>query len=407
VNGLLKVATWLAARPSLHTTLDTSTLPCPHFVCEGKRYVSFSSNNYLGLACHPRLINAARNGFQLGVANCESRLLTGDLQIYRELEMKLAAVKKKQAALLFATGYLTNLGVLSALVRWPIMARVYGYRAKTGSFTYFSDERNHISIKEGIRLSGATEIVYRHCDVTDLAKKLANHSANTRVIVTDGVFSQDGDIAPLPDLLDLAERYDAAVYIDDAHGTGVLGASGNGTSEHFDVESSRLIQMGTLSKAYGSIGGFLAADRHIVEILRMSSYAYGFTSTLPPDQALAVSEAIDVVADEPQLRAALWDNQRHFITHSQRLGLPVMVASTPIVPVLVGGERECDRVSEALRREGVHVDAVKFPAVPLNQSRLRVMLNAAHTKADIDRLLALLQWELKAQAACRDRTTVG
>jgi 7-keto-8-aminopelargonate synthetase-like enzyme len=165
--------------------------------------------------------------------------------------------------------------------------------------------------------------------------------------------------------------------------------------------------MGTLSKAYGSIGGFLAADRHIVEILRMSSYAYGFTSTLPPDQALAVSEAIDVVADEPQLRAALWDNQRYFVLHSQRLGLPVMVASTPIVPVLVGGERECDRVSAALRREGVHVDAVKFPAVPLNQSRLRVMLNAAHTKADIDRLLALLQRELKAQAACRDRTTVG
>jgi 7-keto-8-aminopelargonate synthetase-like enzyme len=139
----------------------------------------------------------------------------------------------------------------------------------------------------------------------------------------------------------------------------------------------------------------------------MSSYAYGFTSTLPPDQALAVSEAIDVVADEPQLRAALWDNQRYFSTHSQRLGLPVMVNSSPIVPVLVGAERECDRVSAALRREGVHVDAVKFPAVPLNQSRLRVMLNAAHTKADIDRLLALLQRELKAQAACRDRTTVG
>jgi glycine C-acetyltransferase len=407
VNGLLKVASWLAAQPSLHTTLDTSTLPSPHFVCKGRRYVSFSSNNYLGLASHPRLISAARRGFQLGVANCESRLLTGDLQIYRELETKLAAVKKKPAAVLFATGYLTNLGVLAALVRWPIMARVYGYRVKTGSFTYFSDERNHISIKEGIRLSGATEIVYRHRDVTDLAKKLANHPADTRVIVTDGVFSQDGDIAPLPDLLGLAERYDATVYIDDAHGTGVLGRLGNGTSEHFDVESSRLIQMGTLSKAYGSIGGFIAADQHIVEILRMSSYAYGFTSTLPPDQALAVSEAIDVVADEPQLRVALWDNQRYFVTNSQRLGLPVMVTSTPIVPVLVGSERECDRISEALRQEGVHVDAVKFPAVALNQSRLRVMLNAAHAKADIDRLLGLLQRELKAKAVNQDCTTIG
>ena len=400
MNGLLKVASWLAARPSLHTTLDTSSLPSPHFLCGSKRYVSFSSNNYLGLASHPRLINAAREGLErFGLANCESRLLTGDIRIYRELESKLAAVKKKEAAIVFATGFLTNLGVLSALVRWPIMARVYGYRAKAGSFAYFSDERNHSSIKEGIRLSGASEIVYRHCDANDLARKLSAHPAETRVVVTDGVFSQDGDIAPLPDLLELAERYDATVYVDDAHGTGVLGPSGGGTAEHFDVRSPRLIQMGTLSKAYGSIGGFVAADRYVVEILRMSSYAYGFTSTLPPDQAVAVAEAVDVVADEPQLRKALWDNQRYFITQSQRIGIPIMVASTPIVPVLVGGERECDRVSEALRYEGIHVDSVKFPAVPLNQSRLRVMLNAAHTKADIDLLLALLQRELDHRVA--------
>jgi 7-keto-8-aminopelargonate synthetase-like enzyme len=265
-------------------------------------------------------------------------------------------VKRKEAALLFATGYLANLGVLSALVRWPIMARMLGFRrGRRYKYAFFSDELDHVSIKEGIRLSGAIAVTYRHLDLDDLAGKLAAASADIRIIVTDGVFSQDGDIAPLPEILRLADRYDAAVYVDDAHGTGVLGARGQGTSEHFEVESRRLIQMGTLSNAYGAIGGFVATSREAVEISRLLCSEFGFTSTLPSDQVVAVSEAIDMVVDGPERRARLWDNQRYFVDGLRGIGLKAISAATFIVPLLVGDDRDADVVAASLRAGGIHV----------------------------------------------------
>jgi 8-amino-7-oxononanoate synthase len=397
IVSLQEATSWLASQPPLLNACEVQTLPAPTFSCEGRQYVSFSSNNYLGLAQAGRLKDAAHKGLErYGVGNCESRLLTGDLDIYRELEAKLARVKGKEAALLFATGYLANLGVLSALVRWPIMARMLGYRpGRQYKYAFISDELSHVSIKEGIRLSGAIAVTYRHVDLDDLAGKLAATSADIRIIVTDGVFSQDGDIAPLPEILRLAERYDAAVYVDDAHGTGVLGARGQGTSEHLEVESPRLIQMGTLSKAYGAIGGFVAASREVVEVLRLSCPAFGFTSTLPPDQVLAVSEAIDMVRDEPERRVRLWNNQRHFVERLRRIGLQPISQTTPIVPILVGDDRDADAAAASLRSGGIHVDAVKFPAVGLGRSRLRVMLNAGHTPAQIDTLIGLLDEQAK------------
>jgi 7-keto-8-aminopelargonate synthetase-like enzyme len=186
------------------------------------------------------------------------------------------------------------------------IARVYGYRPSgRRRYAYFTDEFNHISIREGIQMSGAVKIPYRHCDMNHLEDQLKTSDATCKLIVSDGVFSQDGDIAPLPQILGLAERYDAMVYIDDAHATGVLGATGGGTTEYFKVASPRLICMGTLSKAYGAIGGFIATEKYICDILRFGCSAYGFTSTLPPDQAFAVSEAMDMVIDEPQRRQRL------------------------------------------------------------------------------------------------------
>jgi Aminotransferase class I and II/Domain of unknown function (DUF4118) len=204
------------------------------------------------------------------------------------------------------------------------------------------------------------------------------------------VFSQDGDIADLPGLLALAERYDAMVYVDDAHGTGVLGRNGEGTSEHFGVKSPRLIQMGTLSKAYGAIGGFVATDADIGEVLRLSCGAYGFTSTLPPDQVLAVSEAIDAVRDEPERRQRLWNNQRYFVARMAQLPYVLVSTATPIVPIMIGEEARAEQFAAMLRTEGMHVDAVKFPAVPIRKSRLRVQLNAGHTRAQIDNLIDIL-----------------
>lgn len=383
---------WLKSQHTHHEIPGASTLPDPAFVSEGRQYVSFSTNNYLGLATSKRLIDKARQGLeQFGVGNCESRLLGGDLDIYRELEAKLAALKHKDSALLFATGYLTNLGVLSSLVKSSQLARLYGFKAlRRYRYAYFSDEYNHISIREGIRMSGAEKVAYRHLDLDHLESKLKSCCDRVKIIVSDGVFSQDGDIAPLPGLLELAERYDATVYIDDAHGTGVLGQQGGGTSEYFGAYSPRLIQMGTLSKAYGAIGGFIATESHITEILRLTCSAYGFTSTLPPDQAFAVSEAIDMSRDEPRRRQRLWDNQRYFVSRVEKLGFHLISRATPIVPVLIGDERECDRFARALKEEGFHVDAVKFPAVGLKQSRLRFIMNANHTHGQIDRLVEIL-----------------
>ena len=284
---------------TFHRIIKVNSLPSPVFTMDGREIVSFSTNNYLALAKSPRLIESARRGLlKHGVANCESRLLGGDMDIYLKLEDKLARMKHKQAAVLFATGFLTNLGVLSTLANCSKIARIYGYRpARRYRYVYLSDEFNHISIREGIRMSGADKLAYRHCDMNSLEDKLKTCDAEMKIIVSDGVFSQDGDIAPLPRMVELADRYDALIYIDDAHGTGVLGPNGGGTTEHFNLDSPRVICMGTLSKAYGAIGGFVATDKHLADILRLSCTAYGFTSTLPPDQACAVSEAMDMVVD--------------------------------------------------------------------------------------------------------------
>ncbi|WP_319244336.1 aminotransferase class I/II-fold pyridoxal phosphate-dependent enzyme [uncultured Propionivibrio sp.] len=387
-----EISTWLSSRGAVHAIPVVETLPQPTFRMNDQNFVSFSTNNYLGLAQHPRMIDKAREGLErYGVGNCESRLLGGDLDIYDQLESKLARLKKKDTALLFATGYLTNLGALSALVKAGQTARIYGYRAKKRhSYAFFSDEYNHISIREGIRLSDADRQTYRHRDLGHLENLLKESTASSKIIVTDGVFSQDGDIAPLPEMLDLAERFDAMVYVDDAHGTGVLGANGGGTTEYFGLDHPRLICMGTLSKAYGAIGGFVATDRHIGDLLRLTCPAYGFTSTLPPDQVYAVSEAIDIVAEEPERRQRLWENQRYFVRSMSRLSYKLLSTSTPIVPILVGDEGATDVLSERLRKERIHVDSVKFPAVPRKQARLRVILNAGHTRRQIDKLVWVL-----------------
>jgi glycine C-acetyltransferase len=303
----------------------------------------------------------------------------------------LAAVKRKESALVFATGYLTNLSVLPTLVKTSNLARAFGYSSSTRwTHAFFTDEFNHLSIREGIRASGAPSFAFAHVDMNDLEDKLRTSAAQIKIIVTDGVFSQHGDIVPLPDMMALAERYDAVVYIDDAHGTGVLGATGAGTTEHFGIASSRIIHLGTLSKAYGCIGGFVATESYIAQILRFGCSAFGFTSTLPPDQAAAVLEAIDMVTDEPERRTRLWQNQRYFVSRLATQGIVPLSTDTPIVPVHVGDEGECVRIAGGLRDAGFHVDAIVFPAIGTGQSRLRFILNAHHTTAQIDGVVGAL-----------------
>jgi len=386
MRDLAEVGAWLDERGTSRTDVVPFTLPDPSFETDRGRLVSFSTNNYLGLSTSERLRRVARSAIErYGVANCESRLLGGNLELYDRLEARLAALKRKPAALLFATGYLANISVLPVLVRATNLARAFGYTPSMNwKHAYFTDEFNHLSIREGIRASGAASFAFRHLDMNDLEAKLRGSPAHIKIIVTDGVFSQHGDIVPLPDMLTLADRYDATVYVDDAHGTGVLGVTGAGTSEHFGIESPRLIQMGTLSKAYGAIGGFVATEERITRILRFGCSAFGFTSTLPPDQAAAVLEAIDVVRDEPERRRRLWENQRYFLERLDRAGISPLSRCTPIVPVPIGSERHCDRVAVGLRDSGFHVDAIVFPAIAAGSALLRFILNAHHTPEQID-----------------------
>jgi glycine C-acetyltransferase len=392
VNEFVELANWFGWQ-SPHVPLVVDSLPTPTFKVKEQPRVSFSTNNYLAIATSPRTKAAAIRGIEAyGVGNSDSRLLGGNLALYGELEQKLARANGKSHAILFATGYLTNLGALSTLPRAPQIARAVGFvPSREYSYAYFSDEYNHISIREGMSLSGARRYSYRHLDLDHLEKLLRHSAATCKIIVTDGVFSQDGDIAPIPDLLRLADRWDAMVYVDDAHGAGVLGASGGGILEHFQAASDRLIYMATLSKAYGSIGGYVAANGLITEILRMSSAAYGFTATLPPDQAMIISTAIDVVRDEPERRQRLWANQRYFVKRMADLNYRLVATQTPIVPIWLGDDAKAEKLALAIRAEGIHVDAIKFPAVPLNSARLRIQMNAGHSHADIDHLVDVLR----------------
>lgn len=391
-SELLELAQWFDWRLPYHAgTVDS--LPGPSFMIEAREQVSFSSNNYLALAAHPRVRAAAIRGIETyGVGNCESRLLTGNLAVYNELERKLAHSKGKSSAITFATGYLANVGALSTLPRTGQYARILGYRpTKNYICTYFSDAFNHVSIREGIRASGARRVTYHHLDMHHLEKMLRASDASTKVIVTDGVFSQDGDIAPLPDLLALAERHDALLYVDDAHGTGVLGANGAGIMEHFGIASERIIYMGTLSKAYGTIGGFIATNSLVTEMLRLASPAYGFTTPVTPDQAMATSAAIDVVNDEPERRRRLWENQRYFVDRVAKFGYNLLSTATPIVPIHIGEEEKAEQLAAILRAERIHIDVIKYPAVPYNTARLRVQLGSGHSREQIDQLIDVLQ----------------
>lgn len=392
MNEFVELADWFGWR-SPHEPSVVDSLPTPTFKVNDVQQVSFSTNNYLGIATSPRMKAAAIRGIEAyGVGNSDSRLLGGNLALYGELERKIARSNGKSHALLFATGYLTNIGVLSTLPRATQIARAYGFSpSRDYSYAYFSDEYNHVSIREGMRLSGARRYSYHHRDLDHLEKLLRQSAATSKIIVTDGVFSQDGDIAPIPDLLRLAERFDAMVYVDDAHGTGVLGASGGGVLDHFSATSERLIYMATLSKAYGSIGGYIASHALITEILRMSCPAYGFTATLPPDQAMVISTAIDVVRDEPERRRRLWDNQRYFVKRMADLSFRLVSTETPIVPIWLGDEDRTLELALAIRAEGIHVDAIRFPAVSVKSARLRIQLNAGHRREDIDHLVDILE----------------
>ena len=338
---------------------------------DGRDVVLLGSNNYLGLSTHPQVIAAAVEATQtFGTGASGSRLISGNSELYTTLETNLAKVKNTEAALVFSAGYTANTGII------PILAG-------EGDLI-LSDALNHASIIDGCRLSRATKKVYRHCDVAHLKDLLSESTAfRRRLIVTDSVFSMDGDIAPLPDIYDLAVQYDTMLLVDDAHGFGVLGRDGSGTVAHFGLENKDIIQMGTLSKAIGALGGYIAGSRTLIELLINKARGFIFTTGLPPATLAAANAALNVMRSSPELRQRLFLHAKHLKTELMDLGYTLLPSKTQILPVLLGNPQHATSIAEALLAEGVFAPAIRPPAVPPDTSRLRLTVMATHTETEV------------------------
>ena len=344
---------------------------------DGRDYVAFCSNDYLGLASHPRLIEAARQGAaRYGVGAGASHLILGHSMAHHDLEKRLAAFAGFPRALLFSTGYLANIGAVTALVG--------------REDAVFADRLNHASLNDAVLLSRAAFKRYPHLDLASLERLLAGSTARRRLIVTDAVFSMDGDIAPVPELVALAERYDAWLLLDDAHGFGVLGAEGRGTLAHFNVNSPRVIYMATLGKAAGVSGAFIAGEAEVVETLVQRARAYIYTTATPPLLAHALLESLELIRREEWRRDRVRELARQLRARLRLTCWRLAPSATAIQPLIIGVNAEAVAVSEALARGGLLVPAIRPPTVPVGTARLRISLSAAHVPDDVERLAAAL-----------------
>jgi glycine C-acetyltransferase len=345
----------------------------------GRELINLSSNNYLGLAGDMRLRKAAADAaLEFGAGGGAVRPIIGNLQLHDDLEKRIAAFKKVDAAMVFQSGFTCNSGTIPTLM-------------EEGD-AIITDALNHASIIDGVRLSKAKRAIYAHCDMESLEDALkAAQEAKKRLIITDGVFSMDGDIAPLDKICDLAERYDAAVMVDDAHGSGVMGRNGRGTAYHFGVTDRVDIQLGTLSKAVGVMGGYIAGSRVLVDYLQQRARPFLFSTGCPPATAAACIRGIDILESEPELTERLWSNTRYWQAGLQRLGFDTGVTRTPITPVMIGDEAQTQEAQRLLLAEGVLALAIVFPTVARGRARLRTMPTAAHTQTDFDESLTAFE----------------
>lgn len=339
---------------------------------DGKRVLNLCANNYLGFANHPKLKEAAIKAIEAyGVGPAAVRTIAGTQKLHLELEEKLAAFKGVEAAISFQSGFISNQAVIPTL---------------TGAGdVIFSDELNHASIIDGTRLSKAKVVRYRHNDVANLEAKIKNETAvRRRLIITDGVFSMDGDIAPVPDIVAIAEKYDALTMVDDAHGEGVLGNAGRGIADHFGLPGRVDIEIGTMSKAFGVVGGYVAGKKKIVDFLRQRARPFLFSSAVTPADVAACIAAVDILTASDELVAKLWNNTKYFKGKMAALGFNLGDSVTPITPVMIGDTAKAQALSRQLFEAGIFAMAITFPTVPKGRERLRLMMSATHATEDLN-----------------------
>lgn len=342
--------------------------------------INLSSNNYLGLATHPRLIKAAIDATnKYGVGAGSVRTIVGNQDVLEELEELLAKFKEEEAVTCFQSGLNCNIGAIQAI-------------AQKGDLI-ISDELNHASIIDGVRLSRADKLVYKHNNMQNLEEILkdSRDKYNNVLIITDGVFSMDGDLAKLPEIVALAKKYNALTYVDDAHGSGVLGRSGRGTVDHFGLHGEVDFIIGTLSKAIGVIGGYVASKKVVKEWLLHRGRPLLFSTALPPAATAATIEAVKILMETEEYTKQLWDNAFYFKGKLKDLGFDIGKSETPITPVMVGEEAKTMEFSKRLLENGVFVSAIVFPTVQKGAGRLRCMLSAAHTKEDLDKAISVFE----------------
>ncbi|AEF92960.1 8-amino-7-oxononanoate synthase [Desulfotomaculum nigrificans CO-1-SRB] len=344
--------------------------PGPHTMVGGKQMLLLSSNNYLGLCNDDRLKEAAIATIrEFGVGSGGSRLTTGSYRLHRELEERLAQFKGTEACLVFSTGYAANLGTIAGLADkgWVI----------------FCDRLNHASIIDGCRLSGAKLVIYKHCDMNDLEKKIKRYHTGKGLIVSDGVFSMDGDIAPLAEIVKLAKKYSIMTMVDDAHATGVLGPNGGGSVDYFGLQNEVDIQMGTLSKAFAGEGGYIAGKQSLIDYLRHKAKSFIYSTALAPHNIAVSLKALELIQKEPERRKSLLEKSRWFRGELVKNGFDVPMNNTPIIPLMVGEADKAVTFSRMLYDEGVYVPAIRPPTVPNGSSRLRFSIMATHTHEDL------------------------
>ena len=351
-------------------TLDAGTGARASF--DGRSVVNLASNNYLGLANHPRMNRAAADAAErLGAGSGAVRTIAGQMRIHLELEERFAAFKRAESALMFQSGFTANAGTVAAILR--------------PDDVIVSDRLNHASIIDGARLSKAEIKVFEHRDPADAERQLVESARPGRrqLLITDGVFSMDGDIAPLGDLVEVAERRDAIMMVDDAHASGVLGAGGAGTVDHFGVHGRVDVQVGTLSKAFGVLGGFIAGPPHLTRWLQNRGRPYLFSTSAPPAVAAACIEALNILGDEPERLARLWENTATLKAGLHDLGFDTGASETPITPVITGDESATQAFARRLFDEGVFCPAIVYPTVAKGKARVRTIVTADHTAEDL------------------------
>lgn len=349
-------------------------------VVDGKQVLNFCSNNYLGLANHPRMVEAAREIISTyGVGPAAVRSIAGTMDIHLELERRLAAFKGVEAAITFQSGFCANLATIPALV--------------SKEDVIFSDELNHASIIDGSRLSGARIVRFAHANPQDLDRVIRENQGSYRraLCITDGVFSMDGDLAPLDQIYEVTNAHDVMLMVDDAHGEGVVGTGGRGIVDHFHLHGKVDVEIGTLSKAFGVVGGVVAGKQEIIDWLRQRGRPFLFSSAVTPADVAACLAAIDLLEGSTELVDRLWENGRYFKEGMKKLGFDTGLSVTPITPVMLGEAPLAQQFSRELFEEGVFAMAIGFPTVPRGKARIRVMISAAHSRDDLDKGLAAFE----------------